>query len=534
MFPLLTLSLSLATLTHAYIWPSPQLDALEAARFDQLGLDGEQLAGRLNPCDSFVFALDGSGRTNAADWIRTAWSDVATYDASAGTGGLDASIRFGEEQQRPENAGTSASDTFAVVTPTRYIGYADTLALMTTMAIENCGGPVIPFRGGRVDATEANAPGVPQPQQDLSSHTAAFARAGFSQTDMIGLVACGHTFGGVQHSVYPNIVNVLNEPNDADDVADFDSTFVTFDNNVASEYISGTTKNPLVVGFNDTTNSDKRIFGSDGNVTMKSFAQSPSLFASTCSSLFARMLDTVPSGVELTDVITPLPIKPAFVEFSLNNKSLEMAGQVRFWNQTQSQVGTVIMLWDDHLGGTGIETLKFFGTGTYKAGQVSSAWYGFNTSSPNTNKILNLDPVAGVERLRFLVNDQVQDQGGVGFAVQDAYMFSDTSCITLNEPQIGLVVGRLDVAVRTSANLTRLYIETSGSDAFGRVTVTETDITRPAQPVVPNPAYELWSLTVNSTFGFTIGAVVDGEKFSTTLGRSVNTNQWPACPGVLI
>ncbi|KAJ6544471.1 hypothetical protein B0H19DRAFT_1267729 [Mycena capillaripes] len=53
------------------------------------------------------------------------------------------------------------------------------------------------------------------------------------------------------------------------DVAHFDSTFFTFDNNVATEYISGSTQNPLVVGFNDTTNSDKRIFASDANATMR-------------------------------------------------------------------------------------------------------------------------------------------------------------------------------------------------------------------------------------------------------------------------
>ncbi|KAJ7318483.1 hypothetical protein DFH08DRAFT_892156 [Mycena albidolilacea] len=36
----------------------------------------------------------------------------------------------------------------------------------------------------------------------------------------------------------------------------------------ATEYIFGTTKNPLVVGLDNKINSDKRIFGSDGNVTM--------------------------------------------------------------------------------------------------------------------------------------------------------------------------------------------------------------------------------------------------------------------------
>jgi hypothetical protein len=70
-------------------------------------------------------------------------------------------------------------------------------------------------------------------------------------------------------------VNVLNDPTDTEDVAHLDTTFVTFDNNVYAVHflrnsLLTTTQNPLVVGFNDTTNSDKRIFGSDGNVTMRS------------------------------------------------------------------------------------------------------------------------------------------------------------------------------------------------------------------------------------------------------------------------
>jgi hypothetical protein len=42
-----------------------------------------------------------------------------------------------------------------------------------------------------VDAGEPNVPGVPQPQQDLQTHIDAFARQGFTQTEMISLVACG-------------------------------------------------------------------------------------------------------------------------------------------------------------------------------------------------------------------------------------------------------------------------------------------------------------------------------------------------------
>lgn len=98
-----------------------------------------------------------------------------------------------------------------------------------------------------MDADKANKPGVPQPGQDLKAHIASFARQGFSQTEMISLVACGcafsllaklllnvipprHTFGGVQHETFPNIVPELNDPNNTASVAHFDSTFAKFDN----------------------------------------------------------------------------------------------------------------------------------------------------------------------------------------------------------------------------------------------------------------------------------------------------------------
>lgn len=92
------------------------------------------------------------------------------------------------------------------------------------------GGPHLPFRGGRVDAIAAGVPGVPQPQESLDSHTAAFARQGFNQTEMITLIACGHSFGGVQNSAFPQIVPL---PDGVSDVSQtFDSTPFTFDNNM--------------------------------------------------------------------------------------------------------------------------------------------------------------------------------------------------------------------------------------------------------------------------------------------------------------
>lgn len=62
------------------------------------------------------------------------------------------------------------------------------------------------FRGGRVDALSADIPGVPEPDQDLATHTAMFQQQGFSAEEMIGLIACGHTIGGVRSSDHPEIV----------------------------------------------------------------------------------------------------------------------------------------------------------------------------------------------------------------------------------------------------------------------------------------------------------------------------------------
>ncbi len=104
--------------------------------------------------------------------------------------------------------------------------------LFTVLYLLHSGGPKVDFRGGRADATEANAPGVPQPQEDLQSHIASFARQGFTQEEMIGLVACGHTFGGVQNAAFPDIVPPGDDPENTSGNVHFDSTFVTFDNKV--------------------------------------------------------------------------------------------------------------------------------------------------------------------------------------------------------------------------------------------------------------------------------------------------------------
>lgn len=49
-------------------------------------------------------------------------------------------------------------------------------------------GPSVPFRAGRIDATQGGGTGVPEPQQDIATHTADFKRMGFTAAEMISAI----------------------------------------------------------------------------------------------------------------------------------------------------------------------------------------------------------------------------------------------------------------------------------------------------------------------------------------------------------
>lgn len=84
---------------------------------------------------------------------------------------------------------------------------ADIIAMGAAFGVFTCGGPVLDYRAGRKDAVSAGSFGVPQPQEDLPTHTESFRRQGFTSTEMIALVACGHTVaGGVRSADFPQIV----------------------------------------------------------------------------------------------------------------------------------------------------------------------------------------------------------------------------------------------------------------------------------------------------------------------------------------
>ncbi|KAJ7227460.1 heme peroxidase [Mycena pura] len=296
--PLLVLILATCSaVIQAYTWPDLAYDYVE--EFLWLELTG--FAGIPAVCAPSSGNPDGTTPSIQAQWLRTAYHDMATFNA--GVGGMDGSLFF--ELDRAENIGAGLSNTRNqfIKHISKYTPIPDLIAAGAVVAVGQCGGPSLSFRPGRVLAAGPGPSGVPVPTGTLAQHTAAFQRQGFTATEMIGLVACGHTLGGVTAVDFPTI-------NTGSAIAPFDDTRL-FDNHIATNYVHGPSVNPLVNGP-AVSESDARIFSSDGNVTMQSFASSASTFNSTCATLpvLERMINTVPTGVTLRDPVVPIPFKP--------------------------------------------------------------------------------------------------------------------------------------------------------------------------------------------------------------------------------
>ncbi|KAJ6570256.1 hypothetical protein DFH09DRAFT_1362885 [Mycena vulgaris] len=137
------------------------------------------------------------------------------------------------------------------------------------------------------------------------------------------------------------------------------------------------------------------------------------------------MIDTAPRGVQLTEVITPLPVKPSGLQLTLDDDTLKFLGEVRFWNMTKDA------------GSQGSPCrLRAAGVSSVAAGRYSAAWYAFNATEDIP--FLSLNRTAGITNMRFT----------------DGVVFS-TSCVTSQDH----FAGRFDVAVRNGLNPTRVYLE---------------------------------------------------------------------------
>ncbi|KAF9050164.1 heme peroxidase [Panaeolus papilionaceus] len=322
---LVLLSHGLISSTLGYEWPDPKFDAMEKLVFEGARADGDDLQSLLGDC--FHRGGNRNKTTVAAQWLRFAYHDVATHNIEKGTGGIDGSIHF--ELDRGENIGEGMILTRQEYRSFhgKYVSRADVVAVGAVFSVVACKGPLIPMRMGRIDAEGPGERGVPEPQQDIQKHIDSFRLQGFTQTEMIELVACGHTLGVVESKDFPTIVRPPSGDPTVSRAEAFDNT-AEFDTKVVTDYLEGTSVNPLVVGFNETTRSDLRIFNSDGNVTVRALAD-PSTFQERCKIMMQKMVDTVPSGVTLTEPMQPLEGKVYEAGYRFINGTLHFQAALR-------------------------------------------------------------------------------------------------------------------------------------------------------------------------------------------------------------
>ncbi|KAF1988457.1 class II peroxidase [Aulographum hederae CBS 113979] len=478
-------------------WPAAS-DELEELMFLTSGYRSRGFPTAITPCSKGA----GTGRVAAAEWLRTAFHDVAPGSIFTGIGGLDASLIY--ELSSAENIGPAFNTTLQTYSSffSSKSSMADIIALGVYTSVRGCGGPVVPIKPGRIDASESGPSGVPLPQNSFGTFQNQFARIGFNTSEMIAVTACGHTIGGTHASNFPEIVPLNTAPND---VIDFDTTNVTFDNKVITEYFDGTTKNPMIRGpsASNGRNSDFRVFNGDRNTTMTSM-QTPAAFASTCGTVLQKMIEVVPSGVTLGDVLVPYQVKPTALSlYLLTASNMSFSGEIRVRTTTlaASQIASVQLVYKDTTGGSSCGSSCMISTaykGTGSGFDDTFTYYGFSTAIPTSSSISSFNVVVTLVG----GTSTTYDNNGAGFAIDDSILIQKSqSCSNAGTVTITAAV-RSSVS-RTSANLA-LALKTLRSGL---------------------PAPGLSSTSVSMTPGATMGSwTIFSGSYSLTAGQNATTN----------
>ncbi|KAL2841278.1 heme peroxidase [Aspergillus pseudoustus] len=132
--------------------------------------------------------------------VRLAWHASGTYDKETGTGGSNgATMRFAPESDHGANAGLKYARDFLEPIKAQFpwITYSDLWTLAGSCAIQELGGPVVPWRPGRQDRDVAACTPdgrLPDASKSHDHIRAIFGRMGFNDQEMVAL--CGaHALG---------------------------------------------------------------------------------------------------------------------------------------------------------------------------------------------------------------------------------------------------------------------------------------------------------------------------------------------------
>ncbi|KAH6845490.1 hypothetical protein B0I37DRAFT_380295 [Chaetomium sp. MPI-CAGE-AT-0009] len=410
-------------------WPA-STDHMEEIVYQLQGVRGSLFNDIITPCNN---EAAGPGRVTASEWLRVGFHDMAPHNRYFGTGGLDGSLQF--ELNNGENTGPGHRTTleFFANYLTSRSPIADLIAAGVYASVRSCGGPVVPLRLGRKDATAAGSAGVPQPQNSVVTFRQQFDRMGFTATEMIQLVACGHTLGSVHSSEFPQIVP------ESVGQAPFDTSNAQFDNRVATEYVSGNTTNPLVVGaaVGVGRHSDFKVYSSDGNATINTLTDA-TVFRNTCQAVLQKMIEVVPEGVTLTEPIAPYAVKPVDMQLTLNagGTSFLLTGfiRVRTTEVPASSIRNVVLTWKDRSGGNSC--------GSSATCSTTATLQGVSTGFDDTFGFFPIEATiptaAGISSFTIVVNQndgssQTYDNNGNSYPMSDA--------VVLQKPQSCLLQG---------------------------------------------------------------------------------------------
>ncbi|OAP62883.1 hypothetical protein AYL99_02110 [Fonsecaea erecta] len=489
----------------AITWPSPVYDELEDLMVLTSGYGNRNFMAPLVPC---TFAPN-PGHSVAGGFLRVAFHDMAGANVAEGTDGLDASIGFElDSSVFPENTGPAFNNTLSFVSRfySSRASMSDLLALAAYASVRACGGPAIPLKAGRIDATQAGTPGVPDPKDDIDKLNTEFARMGLTPEEGIQLVACGHTLGGVHSAEHPTIVPAGTT---SLGVQDFDATNSTFDNSTLTMYLDSTTLNPLVVGPDVDSRSDLRLFNSDGNKTVSSMVDS---YDSTCSVILGKMLDTVPASVTLTEVITAYPVKPANLALTISNADqLVFSGAIRFWTNKVSKlsVSSLQLVYKDRIGAPAgaIDASVALGDGT--GFDDSFTFYGFNASIPAKTSISSF-----VVKVSLTSGSTVTyDNNGKGFPVQDTILsqngYSSLAAADASGSQQATIIAAVRSGTEGEVDLTVDLINAMGVNNLPTISKIPTAMTKVCESLY----YDFYS----ASFGVP-AAAVNGTKYDLSVG----------------
>lgn len=143
----------------------------------------------------------GDGTGVGPTLIRLGWHASGTYCKSKKNGGSNgATIRFNPESTWGANQGLCFARRLLEPIKAKYPGatYADLYTFAAKVAVEEAGGPVIPWRAGRTDADDGSKcvedGRLPDASQGAAHIRAVFNRMGFNDKEIVALSGA-HSMG---------------------------------------------------------------------------------------------------------------------------------------------------------------------------------------------------------------------------------------------------------------------------------------------------------------------------------------------------